>query len=138
MYYASITDKVTQVVSKMNKEKYSYVPILQDDKLYGVFSQDTLFTFVAQNEGFILEDCLELNEFGELLDIDSHSSERFEFMPRNSTVLDVDQKFNEDVNQEKRLEGIFITENGQRNEKILGLTTIWDLGLYKSKVNNMF
>lgn len=138
MYYASITDKVTQVVSKMNKEKYSYVPILKDDKLIGVFSQDTLFTFVAQNEGFILEDSLELDEFGELLEIDNHSSERFEFIPRSSTVLDIDQKFKEDYKQEKRLEAIFITENGHHNEKILGLTTIWDLAQYKSKVNNMF
>lgn len=47
MYYASITDRVTQVVSKMHTEKYSYVPIHQDDKFYGVFNQDTLFAFVA-------------------------------------------------------------------------------------------
>jgi len=90
MYFASTTNKVTQVISRMNKEKYSYVPILQDGKLKGVFSQDTQFSLITQNEGFILEDSLELDEFGELLDISNHSSERFEFMPRSSSVLDVD------------------------------------------------
>lgn len=137
MYYVSLSSKVNGVIKNMDQNKYSYVPILQEDKLHGVFSQDTLFSYIANNEGFILDENLEISEFGEILNIDNHTSEKFEFISRNCTIAEVEMKFSQAIKEEKRLEVIFVTENGLPIEKILGLSTVWDLVQYQSEANNL-
>lgn len=134
MYWVSPQARTFDVLKTMHEQKYSYVPVLEDQQLMGVFSQDTLFSFIAKEGAFLEEDDHAIGAFRGLLNIDNHVSERFEFMSRQATVAQVEEKFSEKPQAERRLEVIFFTERGKATEKILGLTTIWDLLHFRAQL----
>lgn len=115
------------VMQTMINNSYTHVPVLQGDTLLGVFSEHTVFSYLVRNHIFALDKDILIGEFAELIPLDKHESEYFEFVPREATVVDVEELFVEDIRNQKRLSAVFITENGNPGEKILGLITPWDL-----------
>ncbi len=75
----------------------------------------------------LLEKEAKIRDFSEFIPIDKHESESFEFVSRETTVIDIEEMFAKELRQEKRLAVVFITDNGDPNEKILGLVTAWDV-----------
>ena len=55
IYTASLDDKVLDVMLTMNKYAYTYVPIIEDERLIGVFSENTVFSYIV-NTGNVLLD----------------------------------------------------------------------------------
>jgi CBS domain containing-hemolysin-like protein len=130
MFTIGRSAKVDQVMDVMLEKGYSYVPILEKQVLAGVFSQDTIFTYLAERKEIRLREDMVMESFGELLPLDAHRTERFEFLPRTATAMDVVQRFRADHGEDKRLELIFFTESGKPTEAVLGMTTLWDLANY--------
>jgi predicted transcriptional regulator len=115
------------VMQTMINNSYTHVPVLQGDTLLGVFSEHTVFSYLVRNHIFALDKDILIGEFSELIPLDKHESEYFEFVPRVATVVDVEELFMEDIKNQKRLSAVFITETGEPREKILGMITPWDL-----------
>ena len=69
----------------------------------------------------------DIGQFREFLTLEGHKNESFPFHPRNVTAAAVAQQFNEYVEQNRRIGAVFITENGQRNQRLLGMITAWDI-----------
>lgn len=67
------------------------------------------------------EEC-ELKEFGNLLDIENHSDEYFEFAPKDALYTDILELFNTSYikNGEKRLAIVFPDRNGQLSRETAG------------------
>ena len=58
---------------------------------------------------------------------ENHSSEYFDFIKRNEELASAQNLFNKSIKKDKKLVMLFVTENGKKNEKILGILTPWDL-----------
>lgn len=115
------------VMKTMNKNSYTHIPVIQGDTLEGIFSENTVFSYLVRNHVFTLDRDIQIREFAEFIPLDNHESEYFEFVSRGATVLDVEELFIEDIKSRKRLSAVFVTENGKAGEKILGMITPWDL-----------
>ena len=85
----------------MRKNNHSYIPVLAEGRLLGVFSQETLFMRMAEENGLLLHEDTDPEEFEDCLG----------------------------------LEAMFVTENGTLGEKVLGMTTPWDLTKYRADHN---
>ncbi len=131
LFSLSPENKVSHVVSVMNKNNFNYAPIIVQGKLVGVFSPVTIFSYLAEHGEIKNTDQMMVRDLEKYTGLSSNPQERFLFVPKNTTVVDVENHFNQHHQQEQRLEVIFITEHGEADEELLGMITIWDL----SKVN---
>ncbi|MGM0415240.1 MAG: hypothetical protein ACQEQP_08715, partial [Bacillota bacterium] len=62
----------------------------------------------------------------DVLDYEQESSV-YEFISKETLIVDVIDMFEESQKQGKHLEALFITESGKKSEKLLDIITSWDL-----------
>lgn len=127
IFTATLDTLIQELMNTMVKKNYTHIPIIKNDVMIGVFSENTLLSYlVANQEGIILKDAT-VRDFYEFIPLEKHMNEYFEFIPRNAILSEVDKIFSEGVKDVKRIAVVYITENGKNNEKILGMITPWDL-----------
>ena len=114
----------------MNEKTYSHVPVIENKKLIGVFSENTIFSYLVENHIIATDEDIPIREFEELIPVDRHASEYFEFVPRDTLVIDIEEMFQNGLKENKRISVIFVTETGKRSESLLGLITPWNLAGY--------
>lgn len=131
IYTASLGDSALEVMKDMNKYAYTYIPIIESGRLVGVFSENTVFSYIVHTGNLSLEKGMKIREFAEFIPINKHESESFEFVSKGTLVIDIEEMFAKELKQGKRLAVVFITANGDPKEKLLGLVTAWDVAGYR-------
>lgn len=124
---AKLDNTIIEIIKIMYQRKNTCVPIIEKRKLVGVFSENVLLTLIAK-KGFIDCNNIKMKDIINYIDIDSHHGEYFEFCKINDNYFTIKELFQE--NNHKRLEMIFVTANGKRNEEILGVISAWDVVLH--------
>ena len=127
IFSASIEDNALEVIGLMNEKQFTHVPIINDGVIVGVFSENVIFSFLAKDEIIMVEKDSTINEFSDFLHVEKHSGEYFEFISRETLLIDLQDIANHQINGDKRLGAIFITNDGSKNQKCLGMLTAWDL-----------
>ncbi|MFI3284813.1 MAG: CBS domain-containing protein [Erysipelotrichaceae bacterium] len=127
IYAAQMGSSVQSVIAYMNKNEISNVPILKDKKLIGVFSENTIFSRFAKEHTLMIDENTRIQDYKEYIDINDHESDCFEFVSLEEDIHQLRIRFNEGVENNKRLAMLFVTKNGYYNQDILGIITPWDL-----------
>ena len=96
-----------------------------------MFFENTIFSYIVDNEALLLGDEIKIKEFEKFIPLDMHESEIFKFVSKDKLLYEVEDMFEEELRDNKRLSVIFITEAGKTTEKILGMITAWDIAGYK-------
>ena len=124
-----VNDSVLDVVTKMITKDFSYVPVMENNSFCGVFSSNVLMHYFMDNSEAILGGSIKMSYLRDYLPMNKHIGEAFEFVSRDSLLADVETKLYKSYDTSKRLEAVFITENGNKNsnEKIIGMITYWDI-----------
>lgn len=123
--YANI--KLTDLIRKMREKGYSQVPILSDEMLLkGVFSPNVLFEYVSLNPTIDMNNVY-LKDVKELCKINKHFSETYLFINENLDEESIDDLYMNAINDNKKPGMMFVTQNGQPNEKIIGIIVLKDL-----------
>ena len=115
------------VMHKMTQSGYSHIPVLDYGKFVGIFSVSTLFSFAKEYPERGIGQNSRIGDFLQWLDIDSHCTERFCFMPQNVGLFTARHAFETVGSDKKRLAMILLTKTGKPNEEILGVLTPWDV-----------
>jgi CBS domain-containing protein len=122
-----MTTNVIQLLRTMNKNIYTHVPIMDGDKLVGIFSENTLLSYLADAGEAIITDDMTVADFADCIPLKAHASELFVFLPRSARLSQIFEVFNKAIHKHERIGMVFITEHGEENEKPLGIITAWDL-----------
>lgn len=130
IFTASLNSKALEIMEQMNKNIFTHVPIVDNDILVGVFSENTVFSYIVKNQEVLIDSEMLIKEFAEYIPINNHGSESFKFVSRETLVIDIEGIFQEGIKDNKRISAVFITENGNENEKLLGMLTAWDVAGY--------
>ena len=127
IFTATLDTSIQELMNTMIRKNYTHVPIIKDDTMIGIFSENTFLSYlVANQESIILKDAT-VADFKEFIKIEKHVNEYFEFVSRSTLLSDVDKIFRQGMKNKKRIAVVYITENGKSTEKILGMITPWDL-----------
>ena len=119
-------DPALEVMRRMEKHGFSHVPVLEKGGISGIFSMRGVFSYVLKHGG-VREDT-RVRDFGELLQINRPGGgERFLLLPATATYHDVRAAFERAGERDSRLAAVFITQNGQLDEPLLGMLTPWDV-----------
>ena len=127
LYTVSLKSNIIEVVRYMQTMGYTHVPVMQEGKMFGVFSANVLYTYLSQTDEEIKNFDAELSILEKYLPIYKHTNEYFAFMPEDSTLHDVSKLFKIDVKSMKQLAAVFLTENGRADEKIIAMLTPYSI-----------
>lgn len=64
------------VINDMNNCTYTHMPVIEDGNLIGVFSENTIFSYIAS----LVEKDAPVREFSNSIPLNKHESEYFEFV----------------------------------------------------------
>lgn len=119
--------KITDLIRKMREKGFTQVPLLDDNNvLKGVFSPNVVFEYISINPNADFSS-ITLKEIKDLCAISKHFSESYIFIPERMIEEDIDDLFTENLNTNKKPAMIFVTKNGQANEKVEGIIVLKDL-----------
>ncbi len=127
IYKISLSDKVRNVINIMAGRKISHAPIVDsNNRLIGVFSESTFFTFILNENMINISDELLIQDFLEYTKLEKHNSESYMFVKKNAFAIDYEKKILKKDQNNKRIVMFFITRNGKEDEPILGIVTAID------------
>jgi CBS domain-containing protein len=129
IYKITKNENVNTVIQTMLDENYTCAPIVNGKGIIeGVFSSHSLMLYFNQDKPDIADDTknLKIADLGEFCDLYNDPDIEYRFVKKDITVDEVSEMFKENFDKERRLEVVFITENGKPTEKILALLTHWD------------
>lgn len=124
---ASREDSLLDVFARMEKKGFSHVPILTGDTLYGVLSISTVFTYYKNNPDETLGQNARVSRLWEYLPPEKHVNERFAFVPPSCSYEKLRLLFADGGPTKKRLAAVFVTSNGRKEGRLLGMITPWDM-----------
>lgn len=127
IYTTTLKDNVIEVMKIMNEKTYTHVPVVDNERMVGVFSENTIFSYLVHNKDSIITNDLPIEEFKDFIPVEKHPSETFEFVGRAALLSDVEEIFKKSLKVRKRVGVVFITETGKQAEKLLGMITAWDI-----------
>lgn len=115
-------------MKEMSEKIYTHVPILNSqNSVIGVFSENTIFSYLLDEEIIEIPRDMKFKDLSKYLDTDKHLSEVFKFIKLSSEISKVKDIFGNELKENKRIGMIFITQNGKKEEPLLGILTPWDL-----------
>jgi predicted transcriptional regulator len=129
VFTANITDRTEDVIKEMNKKIYTHIPVYDNKKYVGTFSENTLLSWLVDN----------INQKGEadfrksrLIDINkkylNSPNDKIEFISQDTNIFDIKQIFEKTIKDKKRLGALYITSSGNRDSfPPIGIVTAYDL-----------
>ena len=114
-------------MQRMARNGYSHVPVMENDRLTGVFSASTPFAMAMDENRLAVDDQTRLDEVREALRPENHPMEQFRFIDPETTCDEARKLFVRTSPRERRVAALFVTENGQPYGRLLGMLTPWDL-----------
>lgn len=121
------SDPVLAAIQVMQRNDYSYIPIVDNHQMVGVFSTKTLLSLIAGRNTFQLSDTMTFQDIADHIRIADESNAHYGFIDPNATVEDVSGKFQRSKTRKKRLDVLFITDNGRSDGRLQGMITPVDL-----------
>lgn len=124
---AVAADRIVWLSKKMEEKGYSHVPVLEKGKVIGVFSVSTFFSLAKDEKLSGITDQTTIGEILPYISVSSHTMERFLFAKKDDTVVNIRAVFSKKNAGEKRVAGVFVTDDGTENTKLVSYITPWDV-----------
>ncbi len=118
---------VIDLMREMNAKCFTHVPVLENGLVTGVFDENALFKYASEEEIIAIDQDLIIDNIFKYVSPLEREMEEFIFVKRDMYVDDLQEIVLENTRKGKRIGAAFVTANGKRNEKILGLITPWDM-----------
>lgn len=122
---AHMNDRALDIMRRMEKHGFSYVPVLEDKRMIGVFGKHSVFSYVIENGG--ISDDTRIKDFGKYVKAEGPQGQRFMFIGTDASYLEAREAFDRASGRDNRLAAIFITDTGDVNGRLLGMITPWDV-----------
>ena len=128
IYSRKTTDTVRGTLGKMKEASFSNIPVLYENGFVaGVFTAFSLFSLIADLGGEKIPEELTFANVKEYIAFDYHKTEEFRFAGAALYVDELKEIFERSYSGGKRLSMVFITSNGKKDGKLLGIVSPWDV-----------
>lgn len=126
---ASPEERILPTLVKMKDNKISSVPIVVDKKVVGIFNETSLFhTFLDENGEMVVDlKGVTFNDHIENFNLDKTTYFAYKFISRDTDVYKCFHEFELGYKDDVKVELLFVTENGDSKQALLGLVSIFDL-----------
>lgn len=126
VYSANLNDNVREKMKKMMENNYTHIPIYDNNKLVGIFSEGVLFNYLYENEIVEIDENTLFKDIKDFISF-NNSKEIIKFASRNRLYDDICLEFINEFKKGSKLSCVLVTENGKEEEKVIGILTAWDI-----------
>lgn len=126
IYMREMHHKIIPTVNFMKKNSFSYVPIMDGNKVCGVFSEATLFDYIGDGNAADIDENMLLSDMCSYL-MNYSKNGSYDFASEKATIEDVRKIFSDAINNRRRLDMLYITTTGDQNGDLVGLVSVWDI-----------
>lgn len=126
IYKREMSDKVAATIAIMKERAFSYVPVMNGKKVWGVFSESVVFSMIGDDNIELTDNELKLFQIGKYIS-QYNENGLYDFIDNNATIDDIRQMFIESINNGRRLDVIYITTTGDNKGDLVGMITVWDI-----------
>lgn len=123
IFAPSPEDSVLAAVKVMQRNDYSYIPIVDNHRIVGVFSTKTIMQLVANANTVNFSETLKFSDIADIIRLKEESESHYSFIDSNTNMEDVNEKFQRSKSRKKRLDVLFITDNGKSDGTLQGMVT---------------
>ncbi|MBQ9885413.1 MAG: CBS domain-containing protein [Lachnospiraceae bacterium] len=127
IYWRTMDSHVVNTMRAMKENGYSHVPILANNKVAGIFSENSVFNYLLSNDVPALSEDLRFKDIKDFLSLQGRKSHRYIFVDRNTYLPEAEEIFENAFRKGERIAMILITENGSPRDKLLGVVTALDI-----------
>ena len=128
VFTCKYSDTITYIMDKMNKKGLSHVPVINHlGIVIGVFSRQTFFDAIRSGKEIENIEELQVSDFKDYLEFDSHSNEKYLFVSRDLSIKKAYELLLKKSTNGKNVPLLLVTHNGKQEEKLLGVITAIDL-----------
>lgn len=117
-------DSILSILPVIKRYGYSQYPVYQANNCVGLLKTEDIVSWISENIINTIVDLAEITVGDVISIVKDHP---VEFAPKTINILAIEDIYEERHKEKVDLEVVIITENGQRNEKPLGIVTAWDL-----------
>ena len=128
----SLADTISSVIARMMEKRISHAPVLDEGgKVIGVFSESTMMK--VWRAKIRLGHKATMQKLSKIISLAGHKSKDkynvdvFKFVSKDATAASLQQAFQTALENDERIGLFLVTENGNKNESLLGITTPWDI-----------
>lgn len=101
--------------------------IMRDGIVIGVFSENTLLSYLIDDEIVNIDNEVKFSDIDKYLPLDQHRAESFRFVGQETLVSEIEDIFADAVKKSDRIGLIFVTNSGKKTERLLGIISAWDM-----------
>ncbi len=119
-----INDSIGNAVKEMTEKIFSQIPIISSGQFKALLTTNTISRWLGSN---VDNDIFSLKEttIGQVLGF-TEDPDNIRFVSKNTTLFNALESFDDFERRGKRLDALLITDSGNKNEKIIGIITIYD------------
>lgn len=127
VYWETLDGNVKKTIKAMRSHVYTHIPILKDGVVTGIFDENSIFNYLADNEIIEVDDALTFRNIEQYLSLSDRELETFLFSKADRYVDELECEIESYFQKGQRVGVVFITQNGAETEKLLGIITPWDI-----------
>ena len=127
VYWQTVGGNVKETIKAMREHLYTHTPILENGTVIGVFDENSIFCYLADEEIVEISSELTFNDIKRYISLNGREMEDFLFFKPTQYVEELENKFEEYYKKGKRVGIAFLTQNGTATEKLQGIVTPWDI-----------
>lgn len=126
IYSKSLKDNIKDTIKVMREKTYTHIPIVENNKIVGVFCEKTLFDYISKEEISSIDLINDFNDIKQYLNIANYST-TIKIVKKDIKIDKIIKIFKESFEMSENLECLFIATDGTTKGDIVGLITIWDI-----------
>ena len=123
----AVSDRIRPAMLEMEEKIYTHIPILEDGKVVGVFSENTLLRCLLDEGLVAIDDTARFSDIEKYLPLECPRAESFLFIGKHTLASDIEDMFANALKENERIGLLFVTESGKQTEKLLGIISPWDV-----------
>lgn len=127
-------DRLSDVIDLMKEKGFASIPILDGKDFVGMFTEKTMFDYLTISNR-IVDKNMNLRSLLPVIDLDKEPRAYFKFINKSMAVDEAYQIFMDDFKLKHQLILLLVTENGKKDEQLLGIVALRDL---KNELNDLF
>ncbi len=126
IYKREISDTIFPTIKTMKERVFTHVPVMMGKKVWGVFSENTLFDMVGKDEFNTIKETSRFMDIASVITTHDHNS-IFDFVGQATSLEDIKKRFSDEAQKGRKLDVLFITTTGKKDGDLTGMITVWDI-----------
>ncbi len=124
---AGLNTNVGEVINMLKEHGFNTIPIIDHDELMGVFTEKSVYDYLSMNQHKSLTKDMKIRDILESIDLNSDPRKYFDFIGRDASINEAYDFFTNDLKSRRELLLLLVTEQGKREQKLLGIVALRDI-----------